>query len=120
MRHDGLYLDDALQAIRALREFLRTVTEEEFLADPLKQSFVFHRLLIVGEATVCLRGTYQERYPAVPWAQIAGLRNRLVHAYFEVNLPRLWEIATGRLDTLESQFQEILDTEFPPENGECP
>lgn len=49
MRHDGLCLDDAPSAIRELRAFMAVTTEEDYLADRLKQSFVFHRLVILGE-----------------------------------------------------------------------
>ena len=60
-----------------------------------------------------LRGSYQARYPDVPWAQLAGLRNRLVHAYFDLNLPLLWNIAYSGSGRLEAQFRHILELEFP-------
>lgn len=101
------------ERIEELRTFMSSTTEEEFLADPMRQSFVFHRLVIVGESAVSLRPAYGTRYPEVPWAQLGGLRNRLVHAYFDLNLPRLWNIAAGGLAELEEQFQRILRAEFP-------
>lgn len=113
MRHDELYLADALQAIGELREFLKEVTKEQFLADRFKQSFVFHRLVIIGEAVVSLRPRYESRYPAVPWARLAGLRNRLVHAYFDLMLERVWTITNDGLEPLGEQLEEILRTEFP-------
>ena len=72
MRPDALYLADAVTAIRQLQTFMAGLSEVEFLADPLKQSYVFHRLVIVGEAAVSLRRTFEARYPEVPWAQLSG------------------------------------------------
>lgn len=60
-----------------------------------------------------LREAYGTRYPALPWAQLAGLRNRLVHAYFEVSAVRVWQIVTAGRPELECQFAEILEREFP-------
>lgn len=113
MRRDDLYLDDALTAVRELRAFMATTTEAEYHADPLKQSFVFHRLIILGEAMVKLRPAYERKYPLVPWAQLAGLRNRLVHAYFQLNVARLWTIASQGAEDLERQLETILQAEFP-------
>ena len=62
---------------------------------------------------MCARSAYQARYPDLPWAQLAGLRNRLVHAYFDLNLPLLWNIASAGSARLEEQFDLILRTEFP-------
>lgn len=104
---------DAVQALAELRSFLQTTTEVEFLADRQKQSFVFHRLVIVGEAAVNLRPAYASLYADVPWPQLVGLRNRLVHAYFDLNLPMLWNLASTGSVKLEVQFARILQTEFP-------
>ncbi len=113
MRHDDLYLADALKAIQELREFLAGITREAFLADRLKQSFVFHRLVIIGEACVSVSPTYRSTYPEVPWRQISGLRNRLVHAYFDLDLTLVWDTASTDLDKLAAQLKRILDAEFP-------
>ena len=113
MRHDDLYLEDALKAIAELREFLVGITREDFLVDRLKQSFVFHRLVIIGEACVSVSPAYRSKYPEVPWRQISGMRNRLVHAYFDLELTLVWDTASTDLNKLAAQLREILDAEFP-------
>jgi len=60
-----------------------------FLSSRLEQSFVFHRLVILGEAAVALAKTFQGKYPEVPWPRLISLRNRLVHAYFDLDVPPL-------------------------------
>jgi len=113
MRHDDLYLADALQAPADLREYLSKHPQEEFLADRFQQSFLYHRLMIIGEAAVSLRRSYEARYPELPWAKLVGLRNRLVHAYFDLDLTLVWNIAVGGMQPLREQLERILETEFP-------
>ena len=113
MRHDDQYLNDALTAIRDLQEFTSRTTREEFMADKMKHSFVFHRLVILGEAAVCLSRTYRVAYPEVPWGKLTGFRNRLVHAYFDLDLNLIWQMASTMLPGLAFQLEQILRTEFP-------
>ena len=99
MRHDDLYLSDPLQALGELREYLSEHSREEFLADRFQQSFLYHRLMITGEAAVSLRRSHEAQYPQVPWAKRVGLRNRLVHAYFDLDLTLVWNIVVGAGDS---------------------
>ena len=115
MRHESAYLRDALRAVDELGAFLRQTSREQFLASPLEQSYVFHRLVIFGEAINRLAGSFQQKYPALPWAQVIALRNRLVHAYFDLDMELVWGIAGARLDEIRRELQRILETEFPGE-----
>jgi|SRR5579863_3272035 uncharacterized protein with HEPN domain len=115
MRRESAYVRDALRAITELEEFVSQSSREQFLADRLQQSFVFHRLVILGEAAVALAKTFQEKYPEVPWPRLISLRNRLVHAYFDLDMPLMWGIASSHLDELHRQLQRILELEFPDE-----
>src|SRR5258708_5632659 len=115
MRSESTYTRDALRAIAELEEFVAQTNRERFLADRLQQSFVFHRLVILGEAAVSLAKVFQDKYPEVPWPRLISLRNRLVHAYFDLDMALVWGIASSHLDELRRQLQRILDTEFPGE-----
>ena len=113
MRHDDQYLNDALTAIRDLQEFTSRTTREEFMADKMRHSFVFHRLVILGEAAVCLSRTYRVAYPEVSRARLTGFRNRLVPAYFDLDLNLIWQMASTMLPGFVLQLERILRTEFP-------
>ncbi len=102
----------ALQAIAELKEFVSQTSQEKLLADRMQQSFVFHRLVILGEAAVSLSKAFQSKYPEVPWPGLISLRNRLVHAYFDLDMALLWGVASSRLDELRRQSEHILDAEF--------
>jgi uncharacterized protein with HEPN domain len=79
----------------------------------LEQSYVFHRLVVFGEAMNRLAGSFLDKYPALPWPQIIALRNRLVHAYFDLDMDLVWGIAGSRLAEIRLELNKILDSEFP-------
>ncbi len=112
MRHDFAYLKDILKAAEELTEFVAN-TDESRLASKLEQSFVVHSFIIIGEAANAIAPEIQARYPEVPWARIVSLRNRLIHAYFDMDLPLIWNLATTQLDDLRRRIAEILRIEFP-------
>lgn len=68
-------------------------------------------LEIVGEATRQLSAEFRDRHPAIPWSQIIGMRNRLVHAYFEIDYDQVWKALTEDLPPLIEQWESILADE---------
>lgn len=104
---------DALRALRELEQFLSQTNRDRFMAQPLEQSFVFHRLVIIGEAMVQLAKEFQSKYPDVPWTSLIALRNRLVHAYFDLDQALLWNAINRGLSQLQGQLALILSEEFP-------
>ncbi|MDX2180967.1 MAG: HepT-like ribonuclease domain-containing protein [Bryobacteraceae bacterium] len=100
-----------------LQSFVLETDEARFIASPLEQSYIFQRLVILGEAAVSLAKTFEARHPEIPWSRLIALRNRLVHAYFDLDQSLLWNIATTRLDELHSQLQSIRAVHFPPDRN---
>jgi len=68
-----------------------------------------HALQIVGEATSKISIETREKYPKIPWATIIGMRNRLVHAYFDIDLDLVWSTATEAAPVLLAQVEPLLD-----------
>jgi uncharacterized protein with HEPN domain len=69
------------------------------------------RLLeIVGEAASQVTDDFQKQYPEIPWAQMIGMRNRLVHAYFEINLDVVWATITHNLPSLVHHLESLIKT----------
>ncbi len=87
------------------------VTYDHFLADTKTQDAVVRNLEVVGEATKSLSTELREKYPNVPWKGMAGVRDRLIHHYFGVNLDIVWDIVIVELPKLESRIEEILQQE---------
>lgn len=87
------------------------MTEEEFGADEMVQDAVVRNLGIIGEAARHVPSDIQERYSGIPWAQMRGMRNVLIHEYPEVNSSIVWRTVTRNLPSLPSKLKEILERE---------
>jgi uncharacterized protein with HEPN domain len=84
------------------------MTYEAFVADTKTQDAVIRNLEIIGEASKNLSADLRTKYPDMPWRGMAGVRDRLIHHYFGVNLDIVWRIVTAELPTVSAQIEEIL------------
>jgi uncharacterized protein with HEPN domain len=100
MKDDLSNLEDVRIAAHRVGAFIDGVSRDEFLEDDLIQSAVIRQLEIMGEAVKRLSAEFRAEYPLIPWQQIAGLRDRLIHAYDDVNNERIWVIATENVPDL--------------------
>jgi len=89
MRHLRDRLQDILDAIAQI-ETEQAKGKAVFEAAPLIQVWMVHHLLIIGEAARAIDPAVRQRYPTIPWRQIAGMRNILVHDYFRINQAIVW------------------------------
>ena len=109
MKDNTVYLRHILDAIAQIEDYLRSVSKERFMETRILQDGVVRRLEIIGEASRNVSEEFQQAHPEVPWGQIIGLRNRIIHAYFNVNLQIVWEIAQNDLPLLKQEADRILD-----------
>jgi uncharacterized protein with HEPN domain len=104
---------DILEAIGRI-ETERVKGKAVFESDPLLQVWMIHHLMIIGEAVRSIDPAIRQKYPLIPWRQIAGMRNILVHDYFRINETIVWETVENHLSPLKEQLEQILN-ELPPE-----
>ena len=110
-RADGDFLRDIREAVRRIKTYAGEMSYDRFLADIKTQDAVIRNLEIIGEATKNLSQGIYEKYLDVPWKGMAGVRDRLIHHYFGVNLDIVWNIVTIELPVLESRIELILQQE---------
>lgn len=107
MRNDKEWLLDILEAIEQIEKYsakgYRTFKEDELI-----QVWIIHYLQVIGEAANNLSQTLIEANPEVPWADIVGLRNVLVHQYFGIDLERVWETIELYLPSFRQKVEKIL------------
>jgi uncharacterized protein with HEPN domain len=84
---------------------------EEFENDSETQDAVLRRLEIIGEAVKSIPSGVRSRYPGLPWKEISGMRDVLIHAYFGVVLKRIWIVLEDDLPELEAVMLEIYEKE---------
>jgi uncharacterized protein with HEPN domain len=111
MRRDQQRLTDILEALDWIAKAISVRMEAEFLADETLCYAVAQKLTIIGEAVARLSPEITERYNSVPWRDIVGLRNILVHEYFGVHWPLVWQTAVDHAPVLRVQIAEILRSE---------
>ena len=102
------YLTDILESIANIREFTRGLTCSEFTADKKTNLAVIRCLEVIGEATKKIPADLRRQQPSLPWAEIAGMRDKLIHDYFGVDLEIVWTTVENDLGLLEQSVVEIL------------
>ncbi|HEY0557281.1 MAG TPA: DUF86 domain-containing protein [Thermoanaerobaculia bacterium] len=102
------YLEDIRDSLAKAQVFVQGMTYEQFTVDEKTSFAVVRALEIVGEATKRLPAELKARYPNLPWRDMAGMRDKLVHDYFGVNLEVVWETATLEAPGLEAEIRSLL------------
>ena len=102
------YIEDILDAMDKAEILLEDVTYEQFDADFRINFAVVRALEIMGEATKRLPMSVRDKYPEIPWRNIAGMRDRIIHGYDSVNLHIVWDVVKTDVPQLKPQIQKIL------------
>ena len=104
---DIVYLRDMLECIDDVLDFTAS-GREKFLADKMRRAAVARSLEVLGEAAKRVSQAARDAHPAVPWKDVAGLRDKLIHDYGQVDFPRLWGIIEGHLPRLRQELELML------------
>jgi uncharacterized protein with HEPN domain len=109
-----------VSAAASIAEFIRDCNPEGFEASQLVRSAVVHQLTVIGEAVARLSQDLRSRHPAVPWADIKGLRNVVVHNYFGIDWAEVWSAAATDVPLLREQITGILTVDLPDDTDPIP
>jgi uncharacterized protein with HEPN domain len=102
------YLHDILDVSAKAQQFVEGVDFDSFEANDEKIYAVIRALEIIGEAVKFIPPTERDRYPQIPWQAVAGMRDKLIHGYFVVNVRRVWETAQRDLPPLQMVVSQML------------
>jgi uncharacterized protein with HEPN domain len=108
MKNDTDVLADILVAARLIQEFIRDVDEPSFLLDPKTQYAIYAQLIIMGEAARRVSETFRQQHADLPWHEMMGMRNRIVHAYDEINWQIVWHTAQRDIPDLIGKVMPLL------------
>ena len=104
-----LYLADILDSGIAIMEFVKGLSFEEFCNDRKTHSAVIREFEIIGEAANHLTSHFKKLYSEIPWQEIVGLRNILIHEYFGIDTKIVWDIINNDIVSLKLQIKEIIE-----------
>ncbi len=100
-------LDITIAAERIIN-FQQGMSHAEFLQDVKTQSAIQHQLMIMGEAVKRLSEEFCTQHPEIPWSSVAGMRDRLIHAYERVSLDIVWDTAHSAVPDLLAKLEPLL------------
>jgi len=102
------YIQDILDSANAIEEFVKGVEFEDFVRDR-KISFAVTRAIeIIGEAAKHIPKLIIDKYPEIPWKDMAGMRDKVIHEYFGVDLKVVWKTATQHIPEIKPLIQKVL------------
>ncbi len=103
-------LFDILECSKNCLKFTKGMTFESFEKDLKTTSAVLHQIMVMGEAVKRLGADFTDKYPVLPWKEIAGTRDILIHHYEEADLVEVWNIITNDLLRVVTEVEKILDS----------
>jgi len=106
-RSPDLLIADMLAAVRKIERFTSGMDQDQFRHDEKTVDAVVRNLEVLGEAARRVPEDFASRYSEVPWRQIAGLRNRIVHDYFGLDLEIIWQVIRHDLRQLQAKLESL-------------
>ncbi len=108
----SVFFEDILESIELIEDYAKGVDREEFLDkddNVQMKDAIIRRLEIIGEAVKNIPDDFKEKHPNVPWKEISGMRDILIHEYFGVNLERVWKTAKEDLPDFKKVIIKMLE-----------
>jgi uncharacterized protein with HEPN domain len=104
----SILFEDMLESITKMEDYAKGLTYEDFAGNPMVVDAVVRNLEIIGEAARNVPPAKREETPEIPWKKLSGIRNRVVHEYFGVDLNIIWFIVRNELSPLKQAIQNRL------------
>jgi uncharacterized protein with HEPN domain len=111
-----LYFLHIRDAIKKILEYSSNVEEQDFLKNTILQDALVRQIEIIGDASNKISLKTRNKYQNIPWTQIVGMRNRIIHEYFGVRLDIVWDTVKNNIPGLKDNIDKIID-ELTPQSS---
>ncbi len=101
-------LEDILGAIKRIEFYMRGTNEKKFGTDLMRQDAVMLQIEIIGEAARHISQEFPEQHEEIPWSQMIGMRNKIVHDYFEIDVSKIWDTVKNDIPKLKKMVSKLL------------
>jgi len=107
-RDELVYLQDIWESIIKIENYVLNLTERAFEENSEKQDAVIRRIEVIGEAAKNISSITREKYPHIPWREMAGMRDVVIHQYFGVSIALVWRVAVSDIPELKEHIEIII------------
>lgn len=107
-REIGDYIQDILEAMVNVIKFIENMSYDEFAQDTKTVYAVLRAIEVIGEATKNIPDDVRKRYPEIPWKDMAGMRDKVIHEYFGVKIERVWLTVKDDIPRIEPLIKKVL------------
>ena len=109
MRDYTIYLKDIIEAMEAIEKFVDGIDFDRFQGDDLISSAVIRKFEVIGEASKNIPDDVRSKFPQIPWKEMAGMRDRLIHFYMGVKFDLVWHTIKDVIPVAKSELRKILE-----------
>jgi uncharacterized protein with HEPN domain len=108
MKHDDVYIKHIFEAAGELSEFVKGMNKKGFLDNKMARAAAVRQIQIIGDATKLISDATKSQFKDIPWKDITGMRDKIVHDYFGVDYESVWTTATVDVPELVNKLRENL------------
>jgi uncharacterized protein with HEPN domain len=101
------YINDLIEACEDILSFTKGMSYSDFAGDKKTVNAAIRSLEVIGEATKKLPASFRDNYPNIPWKQMAGMRDKLIHEYFGIDKQMVWQAIERHIPYILPQIKKI-------------
>ena len=106
-----VFIKHIRDSIDEIESFTENISKEKFAKEKLIQNAVIRSIEVIGEAVKNLPIGFRKKYPNIPWIKIAGMRDKIIHHYFGIDLETIWKVVNENIPELKKEIKFILKKE---------
>jgi len=102
-----IFIDHIIECIKLIEDFAKGLTKDKLVKDKLKQSAIIRQIEIIGEAVKNLPKEFIEKHKDIPWKDIIGMRDKVIHQYFDIDIDIVWNVLKEDIPELKRKIKNI-------------